>query len=807
MIIHRVILVTSLAALLAVSSLPAQDHYLNPPDAIARILDQPLTPVANLSPDRQWLVLLARPSLPPISEVAAPDLRLAGVRIDPVTNGSSRAPSFTGYLLRAVNGDVERAVQAPAGARLGPVDWAPGGERFAFTITTDEGIALWVAETATGAARALSGAELNGVVGAPCRWLPDGTGLICRTVAAGRGQPPRRATIPTGPITQESEGRAAPNRTYQDLLQSPTDEALFDYYFTSQIVRINLDGSRSTLGRPAVHTRAEPSPDGQHLLVQTLHRPYSYLVPLFRFPTTTDVWNLEGSVVARVADVGLQEEVPASFDAVTSGPRGVTWRADAPATLLWAEAVDGGDPRQQVAVRDEVRLLAAPFAGPPTVLARLALRHAGTQWGPGGMGLVSERWNRTSQTRTWMIRPGAAPKAIFELSSEDRYADPGSFLTTTTPGGTRVLQTTPDGRFAFLEGSGASDGGDRPFLDRYELATGRTVRLWRSAAPYYEEPVALVDPARQVVITIRESVDDPPNYFLRDLSRNRSTQLTRFTDPAPDFAGVTKELITYPRADGVQLSATVYLPKGYQKGQGPIPFFFWAYPREFRSADAAAQVIGSPYRFTRPSGSSHLFLLLAGYGVLDNPTMPIVAVDGAEPNDTYVKQLVSSAKAAVDKVAEMGVADRNRVGIGGHSYGAFMTANLLAHSDLFQAGIARSGAYNRTLTPFGFQAEERTYWQAQEIYSTMSPFTYANQINEPMLMVHGQDDDNSGTFPIQSERMYSAIKGNGGKVRLVWLPGEAHGYRARESVGHTLREMVDWMARYVKDAGRRAATP
>ncbi|MEK6597089.1 MAG: S9 family peptidase, partial [Gemmatimonadota bacterium] len=318
-----------------------------------------------------------------------------------------------------------------------------------------------VAETATSAARALSGAELNGVVGAPCRWLPDGTGLICRTVAAARGQAPRRATIPTGPITQESEGRAAPNRTYQDLLQSPTDEALFDYYFTSQIVRINLDGSRSPLGRPAIHTRAEPSPDGQHLLVQTIHRPYSYLVPLFRFPTATEVWNLTGSVVARVADVGLQEEVPASFDAVTSGPREVSWRADAPATLLWAEAVDGGDPRQQVAVRDEVRLLAAPFVGPPTVLAGLALRHAGTLWGPGGMALVSERWNRTSQTRTWMIRLGAAPKTIFERSSEDRYGDPGSFLTTTAPGGTQVLQTTPDGRYAFLEGSGASEEGDR----------------------------------------------------------------------------------------------------------------------------------------------------------------------------------------------------------------------------------------------------------------------------------------------------------------------------------------------------------
>ena len=712
-----------------------------------------------------------------------------------------------GYVLRAVNGDVERPVQVPTGARLGAVDWSPGGERFAFTITTDLGIALWVGETSTGATRVLTGPELNGVNGSPCRWVPDGTGLICRVVTPGRGPAPRVASIPTGPITQESEGRAAPNRTYQDLLQSPSDEALFDHYFTSQVIRINLDGGRTALGQPAVHSRAEPSPDGQHLLVQTIHRPYSYVVPLARFPTATEVWDMSGRLVARLADAGLQEEVPASFDAVTMGLRGIGWRADAPATLVWAQAVDGGDPRRQVAVRDEVRLLAAPFTGEPAVLASLAFRHAGTEWSSAGMAIVSERWSRTSQTRSWLIMAGAAPKLIFDLSSEDSYADPGSFLTTTTASGTRLIQTTADGRHAFLEGNGASAEGDRPFVDRYELATGRTERLWRSEAPWYESPVALLDPARRVMITMRESVDDPPNYYLRDLGRNRTTQLTHFTDPAPDFAGVTKELITYPRADGVQLSATVYLPKGYHKSQGQLPFLLWAYPREFRSADAAAQVIGSPYRFTRPSGGSHLFLLLAGYGVLDNPTMPIVSLDGKEPNDSYVEQLVSSAKAAVDKIADMGVGDRSRIGIGGHSYGAFMTANLLAHSDLFQAGIARSGAYNRTLTPFGFQAEERTYWEAPEIYTTMSPFTYANQINEPMLMIHGQDDDNSGTFPIQSERMYAAIKGHGGKVRLVWLPGEAHGYRARESVGHTLKEMVDWMDRYVKHGGVRAATP
>ena len=376
-----------------------------------------------------------------------------------------------------------------------------------------------------------------------------------------------------------------------------------------------------------------------------------------------------------------------------------------------------------------------------------------------------------------------------------------------SPGGTPVLLTTRDGRFAYLTGDGASTDGDRPFLDRIELATGKTTRLWRSQAPYYESVVTVLDADARRVITRRESVTEAPNYFLRDLRANRVTALTEFKDPAPQFAGVTRELIKYKRADGVDLSATLYLPAGYDRSRGPLPFLFWAYPQEFKTAAAAAQVRGSPYRFVRPQGASHLFLLTQGYGVLDDPAMPIVGEGSAEPNDTYIDQLVAGAKAAVDEVVRRGVADRERIAIGGHSYGAFMTANLLAHSDLFRTGIARSGAYNRTLTPFGFQAEERDFWKAQDTYMKMSPFTYAHQINEPVLMIHGEADNNSGTFPVQSDRMFAAIKGNGGVVRYVLLPSESHGYRARESVGHVLWEMVEWLDRYVKERQRASAQP
>lgn len=801
------VIVISVTLWLATAGASAQDVYLDPPEPIARILDQPLPPVGSVSPQGDWLLLLQRPGLIPVAEVAVPDLRLAGTRINPQTNGPAMAGSFTSYVLRAVHGTVERSVQTPPGARLGPAFWAPNGTRFAFLVTVDDGIELWLAETATGESRRLLGAEVNAATGVPCRWFPDSERLACRLVPAGRGAPPERDKIPVGPITQQAEGRAAPNRTYQDLLSSPEDEALFEHYFTSQVVLIGLDGSRTAIGTPGIRSNVDPSPDGRFLLVNTIHRPYSYLVPLSRFPTLMEVWDLGGRVVRRIADRPLQERVPTSFDAVSTGPRGLGWRDDAPATLVWTEALDGGDPRSEASLRDQVVTLAAPFEGDPTRLQAVAWRVRNTLWGPRGAAVVTEEWNRTSRERTWLLRPGEAPRVLFDRSSEDRYGDPGDFLTVATPNGTRVLLTSGDGRRAYLEGPGGSPEGDRPFLDEIDLSTGRTTRLWRSEPPYYEQPVALLEPATRLLLTLRESVQTPPSFVLRDLRRNRLSSLAAFPDPAPEFKEVSKELITYDRADGIQLSATLYLPPGYERSQGPLPFLFWAYPREFRDPDAAAQVVGSPYRFTRPSGASHLFLLLAGYGILDNPTMPIVAMDGKEPNDEYVDQLVASAEAAVRKVVDLGVADRNRIGIGGHSYGAFMTANLLAHSDLFRAGLARSGAYNRTLTPFGFQAEERTYWEAPEVYTRMSPFMYADRIKEPILLIHGQDDNNSGTFPIQSERMYSAIKGNGGTVRLVWLPGEAHGYRARESVGHTLREMVDWMDRWVKRAPPREVTP
>jgi dipeptidyl aminopeptidase/acylaminoacyl peptidase len=615
-------------------------------------------------------------------------------------------------------------------------------------------------------------------------------------------------TVPSGPIVQEAlSGREDRVATYQDLLKSPHDERLFEHYATSQLARISLDGRVTNIGAPAIIAGATPSPDGAWILVTSIARPFSYAVPYSYFPTRIEVWTPAGAVAKTVATRPLLERVPWGGDATQAGPRSPSWRSDVAATLTWLEALDGGDPTRAAEKRDRLLALDAPFTATPRTLLETEWRARGVTWARGNLAIARESNSRQRKSRVWTFDPSGttAPRLLWERGTEDRYADPGAFMTTRDARGQSVLRLTPDGRSAFLTGTGASAEGDRPFLDRFDIATGQTTRVFRSAAPYYETVVDLLDDRGQRLLTRRESVTEPPNYFARDVVRRIAPiAITTFADPAPQFANVKREQVRYTRSDGVQLQATIYLPPNYDKERdGPLPFLLWAYPREFGSADAASQVSGSPYRFTRPGGSSHLFALLQGYGVMDDPTMPIIGMDGKEPNDTYVPQLVASAQAAVDHIVRMGVADRERIAVGGHSYGAFMTANLLAHTTLFRAGIARSGAYNRTLTPFGFQGEERSYWQAPELYEQMSPFTFANQIKTPILLIHGMADNNTGTFPIQSERMFAALKGNGGTTRYVQLPAESHGYAARESVGHTLHEMLGWLDQYVKPSRPR----
>ncbi|HEY2291128.1 MAG TPA: prolyl oligopeptidase family serine peptidase [Thermoanaerobaculia bacterium] len=804
----RIRLASVLALLLtlpaaAATPAPADNAYRTPPQTLVDIIDAPPTPGVALDPHRQWLLVLDRPSLPPIAELAERELRLGGLRIRPRTHAPSRASYITGLRLVRLSDLAERPVSGlPDGSRLGDLEWSPDGARVAFTNIREDGAELWVADLATGTARRLAGG-LNLTASVGPRWLADSRTLVCALVAPDLGSEPSASDVPAGPVIRESAGRAAPARTFQDLLKSPSDEKLLEHYLTSRVARVTLDGQVTPIGPAGLIFDLSPSPDGRYLLIETVHRPFSYLVPAERFPRRIEVWDLDGKVVRQIADLPLQEEIPIAFDSVATGPRDVSWRQDAPAALFWLEALDGGDAGKPAAERDRALLLPAPFQGDPTPLATLGYRFSGVNWGNDGLALIEESWFKTRRTRTWIVQPGhpqTAPVSLFDRSSEDRYGDPGNPLSTFDSRGRTVLRTADDGKTLFLVGAGASTEGNRPFLDTLDLASHKTQRLFRSEAPYFEVPVDLLDGAGRQLLVRRETVDQPPNYWARDLSPGgKQRQLTRFPHPTPQLVGIHKELIRYQRADGVQLTATLYTPAGWKPADGPLPMVMWAYPLEFKSADAAGQVTDSPYRFARAGAGSPLVWLTQGYAVLDNPSMPIVGEGSKEPNDTYVQQLVASAQAAVDEVVRRGVADRRRIAIGGHSYGAFMTANLLAHSDLFAAGIAESGAYNRTLTPFGFQAEERDLWHAPEIYMQMSPFMFADKVKTPILLIHGQADNNSGTDPIQSERFFNALKGNGATAKLVYLPLEAHGYRGRESVLDALAESYDWLDKYVKN--------
>jgi len=778
--------------------------YQMPPKAIADLIDAPPTPGVNLDPTRQWMLIMEMPNLPTIDEVAQPELRLAGMRINPKTFGPSRSRYSIGLSLMNIKNQKETKIKGiPEGSKIRTVRWAPNGKKIAFLITKENGNDLWVVDVDKKEAQLLVANKVSSVYGSAYSWLPDNKTIICKLIREDIGKTPEEPSVSSGPIVQEATGKKAPARTYQDLLKNSYDEALFDYYFNVQVYKISLNGKMEKIGSQGIIRRSSPSPNGKYILVETVHRPFSYLVPAYRFPYSVEVWDLNGKLVKQIADLPLAEEIPIGFGAVPTGPRSFGWRADESATLYWAEAQDGGDPKAKADIRDKVFTLPEPFSSDPKEMIALGLRYSDIVWSDKNLALVSEWWWATRRVRTWKINPTSAKldtSLIFDYSWQDRYNDPGNPLTKITETGYSVLLTGKNKSTMFLTGAGASEEGDRPFIDEFDLKTKKSKRLWRSTAPYYERTIDLLNVKDLKLMTRRESTSEPPNFFIRDIKNNKLTQLTKFQHPTPQLKNIKKVLIRYDREDGVKLTATLYLPPDYKVEDGPLPMIMWAYPTEYKSADAAGQVTDSPYRFVRVGWWTPLLWLVNGYAVLDDPSMPVVGEGDEEPNDTFVNQLVSSAKAAIDEVVRRGVADRDKIAIGGHSYGAFMTANLLAHSDLYATGIARSGAYNRTLTPFGFQAEERTFWQAPEIYFAMSPFMHADKVNEPILLIHGEADNNSGTFPMQSERFYNALKGHGAIARLVMLPHESHGYRGRESVMHMLWEMDAWLDKYVKNA-------
>ncbi len=795
----------------------SDEAYRQPPPDVLRVLNAPLTPEPVVSPTGTEMLLMERILYPPVTELARPMLRIAGLRIDPENNGPHSAVLYRSIALQHLGGSagaVQVALPPDAEAML-PV-WSPDGKRFAFARVTHNAVELWIGDGGTGQVHQVSGVRVNAALSSPMtiyspgraalQWMPDSRHLLVESVPEGRGAPPQETAVPPGPHTQESFGKAGPAPTYEDLLKNAHDEDLFDYYATSQLVLVDsANDAVKPYGKAAIFASVEPSPNGGDVLVAQVHKPYSYFHPFESFPKEVEVWDRSAKVAYKVASLPLADRVP--IEGVPTGPRNYHWIPTEPASVYWVEAMDGGNPKEKVPHRDRILVasLATGAGAEPRELMKVEQRFQRIEFGESGtFALVNDYERNKRWVRTFSVNPqspGAEPKLVWERNQQDRYKDPGTPEMRTLPNGMRVMRQ--NGSTIFLEGLGASPQGDRPFLRRFDLQAKTTEELFRCDTEHYETVVTTLDEAGNRLLTRRESPTEPPNYYLRSAGKTDMQAVTHFADPTPELRKISKQLVTYKRSDGVPLSFTLYLPPDYKQGTR-LPTVVWAYPYEYNDADTAGQISGSTKRFTIATGVSQIFFALRGYAVLANAAMPVIG-DPTTVNNTYLEQIVMDAKAAIDKAAEMGVTDPARVGVGGHSYGAFMTANLLAHCTLFKAGIAESGAYNRTLTPFGFQTERRTIWEAPDVYLKMSPFLSADKIKSALLLIHGEADDNTGTFPIQSERMYAAVRGNGGVVRLVTLPYEAHGYRGLETIEHVLAEEIAWFDKYVKDANANGA--
>ncbi|HYH15086.1 MAG TPA: prolyl oligopeptidase family serine peptidase [Flavisolibacter sp.] len=785
----------------SVGAFAQDDTYKTPPKDIADLVLAKPTPSVSINDNGEWMLLMERSDFPSIEELAQPELRIAGLRINPNNFSPTRTGSFSNLQIKHIKtGKLIEVVGLPKDLRASSVQWSPDQSKFAFIHSGNTQIDLYIVDVKEGKARKVNANPLNIILGSNYQWA--GNNLVYKTIVPGKTLTAKPAA-PSGPVTQENIGKAAASRTYQDLIKNAYDEALFEFYATAQLVKNNLT-SETVIGQPAIYRSYSVSPDNNYILTTTIDKPFSYLVPVNGFPHTVTVIGMNGQAVKQLAKNPSSEGQPIGFDDVAVFPRNFDWRDDEAATITYVQALDNGLGKKKVDYRDAVYAVAINGDAQPKELFKTKRRYAGVVWGNKDNAVFYERMVADRKIRMNRFNPTTGKvDSLFERSSNDAYSDIGSPMTQKNNFGRQSLILL-NGKELLLRSQGSSPEGDMPFVQTMDINTGKKNLLWRSQAPFYEQVIDVIDPAGGVFLTSRESQTETPNYYIRNVKKRIAPiAITDFKNPYAGLDGIKKEKISYKRSDGINLTGNLYLPKGFDpKKDKPLPVIMWAYPIEYKSAADAAQVRGSKYTFTRLNYGSPIFWVTQGYAVLDAAEMPIVGENGKEPNDNFIPQLHMNAHAAIQHLANLGVGDSTRVAVGGHSYGAFMTANLLAHTNLFKAGIARSGAYNRTLTPFGFQAEERTYWEAPEIYNQMSPFTYANKIKTPILLIHGEMDNNPGTFPIQSERLYNAIKGHGGTVRYVVLPYESHGYSAKENILHMLWEQNQWLDKWVKNADK-----
>lgn len=796
-----------LILLLSFASLRAQEglSYQKPSQEILDLVDVSLAPSVLMDESKNFMILISRDAYGSIEDLSQEELRLGGLRIDPKTNIGSRVNYYNNLQVKNLKEKKAKVLQVknlPGHSKLTNFKWSPNQEKLAFTNTTENGVEVWVMDLSTASAKKITKDNINANIGDVINWFNDGNSLLVKVVSENKqALIDTETAVPTGPTISVNDGKKAQNRTYQDLLSNKNDEHNFEQLALSTLYKVNLDGTSEKWLASDLYSSIDFSPDGNYVMVETIEKPFSYLVPYYRFPSKTTIYTQDGKEVETVLEVPLIEDLPQGFMAVRTGKRSFSWRSDKPSTLIFTKALDGGDPENEVPFRDEVFEMDAPFNGNERSLLKTINRMGSIQWANNSIAIASDYWINTRNTKTYVFNPSdasVAPRIVSDRNYQDVYSNPGSFVTQRNEFGRSVIALS--GENAYLIGAGHSEEGQFPFLDQINLNDLKKKRVYQSKYTDKVENLNDFDIQNNQLLVRIESPTEYPNYFFRDIKRNKLTQITFFENPFKSIQSVHKEVINYKREDGLDLSGTLYLPIGYDvKSKEKMPLIIWAYPTEYKDKSSAGQNTQNPNKFTFPYYGSMIYWVTKGYVVLDNASFPIVGEGDEEPNDTYIEQLVANGKAAIDAVDELGYIDRNRVAVGGHSYGAFMVANLLSHSDLFAAGIARSGAYNRTLTPFGFQSEERNYWEAPEVYNEMSPFMNADKMKYPLLLVHGEADNNSGTYPMQSERYFNALKGLGATVRLVILPKESHGYKAKESILHLLWEQDQWLEKYVKN--------
>lgn len=781
--------------------------YQKPSQEILQLAEFERAPSIFMDSNMEYMLLSYRSTYKTLDDLNVEEMRLGGLRIDVNTNISSTLTYIDNLKVRKVKDKKEIQVKGlPANPRISNVTVSPDQTKIAFTNTVATGVELWVLDFKTAEAKKLSSANLNANLGNPITWMKDNQQVLVSVIPANRpALIDTKKNLPTGPIVSISEeGVVSQNRTYQDLLKNKTDEANFETLVTSELYLIDLQGNKKLFKEAAMYASESFSPDGNYLMLTTLEKPFSYLVPLNRFPMKTTVYKADGTLVQEVNTIPLSEIMPKGFMAVREGKRNMQWRADQPATLAFVEALDGGDPAKEIEFRDEVFTWEAPFTAAPKSLVKLGQRYAGITWGNDQVAVVADQWYDTRNIRQFLLNPSTSnpnPIKIEDRNEQDVYSDPGTFETKRNEYGRYTLAI--ENNKMFLLGDGYTPKGQFPFIDEFDLTTLKTKRLYQSAYTTKKENIQSIEDIKKGLVLVSiQSPTEYPNYYFRNIKKkNDLTPITDFKNPFESLNGVYKEVITYKRADGLELSGTLYLPANYDRKNKTekLPLLIWAYPTEYKDKNSAGQVTSNSSEFTFPYYGSFVYWVTKGYAVLDDAAFPIVGEGTEEPNDTYIEQLVANGKAAIDAVDALGYIDRSKVGVGGHSYGAFMTANLLTHSDLFAVGIARSGAYNRTLTPFGFQTEQRNYWEVPQVYNTMSPFMNADKMKTPMLLVHGEADNNPGTFTLQTERYFQALKGLGAPVRMVILPKESHGYVAKENILHLLWEQDQFLEKYLKN--------